>query len=166
MRKQQDWYGDEICMFDHFRILTWWFICPFGNPHQSSTWRSLHCHVVFLSTSSVSTSLTWHDHYVPRCCMWNGWSFNIFNGKEFLSPTLDSCNETFGDLEMKTLEDYMEHLQNQHDDEEPRVHESDASQLLASNIKNKHATKASVQFESIWGTWTSTAHHPTNISIS
>lgn len=120
----------------------------------------------FLSTSSVSTSLTWHDHYVPRCCMWNGWSFNIFNGKEFLSPTLDSCNETFGDLEMKTPEDYMEHLQNQHDDEEPRVHESDASQLLASNIKNKHATKASVQFESIWGTWTSTAHHPTNISIS
>ena len=60
MRKQQDWYGDEICMFDHFRILTWWFICPFGNPHQSSTWRSLHCHVAFFFRLHQSVH-HWHD---------------------------------------------------------------------------------------------------------
>lgn len=64
-----------IC--DHFR----WFIRPFRNPHQSSPpWRSLHDVQLFLlSTSLVSTSLTWHD-LCPY--MWNGWSFN---GKEFLS---------------------------------------------------------------------------------
>lgn len=61
MRKQQDWYGGEICIFDHFRILTWWFICPFGNPHQWSTWRSLHCHVVFSFDfiSQYITDMAW-----------------------------------------------------------------------------------------------------------
>ena len=102
MREQQDWYGGDMVIH-----------LPIWKPTS----------IVYMEEFALSRCFSfrlhqsvhhWHDMtYVPRCCMWNGWSFN---GRNSPVLPLGSCNETFGDLEMKTLEDYMEHLQNQHDD--------------------------------------------------
>ncbi len=131
MQQDEAWRRD-LHILDHFRILTRWFIevdffykwrnlYPYQLPINGGTiviltwkstsivykWRNLmelsRCIFIQLHQSVGSLSLTWPRVPTPSHVKWVIIQWIL----EFLSATLSS-------LEIKTLEDSMEHLQNQH----------------------------------------------------